>query len=36
MEVKALSLIGMKMKAAQLLYGDEIGLAIVPEDDGDF
>lgn len=36
MEVKASSLIGMKMNAAQLLYGDEIGLAIVPEDDGDF
>jgi hypothetical protein len=24
------------MRAAQLLYGDEVGGAIVPEDDGDF
>ena len=24
------------MKAAQLLYGDEVGGAIVPEDEGDF
>jgi hypothetical protein len=36
MEAKALSLIGKKMKAAQLVYGDEVGGAIVPEDDGDF
>ena len=36
MEAKALSLIGRKMKAAQLLFGDEVGGAIVPEDDGDF
>jgi hypothetical protein len=36
MEAKALSLIGRKMKAAQLLFGDEVGGAIVPEEDGDF
>ena len=36
MEAKALSLMGRKMKAAQLLFGDEVGGAIVPEDDGDF
>jgi superfamily II DNA or RNA helicase len=36
MEAAALSLMGKKMKAAQLLYGDEVGGAIVPEDDGDF
>ena len=30
MEAKALSLMGRKMKAAQLLYGDEVGGAIVP------
>ena len=35
MEARALSLIGMKMKAAQLLYGDEVGGAIVPQDEGD-
>jgi hypothetical protein len=35
MEAQALALIGAKMKAAQLLYGDEVGGAIVPEDDGD-
>ncbi len=35
MESRALALIGAKMKAAQLLYGDEIGGAIVPEEDGD-
>ena len=35
MESQALALIGAKMKAAQLLYGDEVGGAIVPEDDGD-
>ena len=27
---------GRKMKASQLLYGDEVGGAIVPEEDGDF
>lgn len=27
---------GRKMKAAQLVYGDEVGGAIVPEDEGDF
>lgn len=36
MEARALSLIGRKMKAAQLLYGDEVGGAIVPQEDGDF
>jgi len=35
MEAQALALIGAKMKAAQLLYGDNVGGAIVPEDDGD-
>jgi hypothetical protein len=35
MESQALALIGAKMKAAQLLYGDEVGGAIVSEDDGD-
>jgi len=27
---------GRKMKAAQLVYGDEVGGAIVPEEEGDF
>jgi len=36
MEEQALALMGRKMKAAQLLYGDEVGGAIVPEDSGDF
>mgnify|MGYP000639711951 CR=1 FL=1 len=36
LEADALSLMGQKMQAAQLLYGDEVGGAIVPEDDGDF
>lgn len=35
MEAHALRLIGAKMKAAQLMYGDEVGGAIVPEEDGD-
>jgi superfamily II DNA or RNA helicase len=35
MESQALALIGAKMKAAQLLYGDNVEGAIVPEDDGD-
>jgi len=34
MEARALALMGAKMKAAQLLYGDEVGGAIVPEEDG--
>ena len=34
MEEKALSLIGKKMYAAQLLYGDEVGGAIVEADEG--
>lgn len=36
LEDKALRLMGKKMKAAQLLYGDEVGGAIVPEEEGDF
>ena len=36
MEATALKLMGRKMKAAQLVYGDEVGGAIVPEDEGDF
>jgi hypothetical protein len=36
MEAKALALMGRKMKAAQLVYGDEVGGAIVPEEEGDF
>ena len=36
MEAKALAHIGRKMKAAQLVYGDEVGGAIVPEEEGDF
>jgi len=36
MEANALRLMGRKMKAAQLVYGDEVGGAIVPEDEGDF
>ena len=35
MEARALGLMGLKMKAAQLLYGDEVGGAIVPEEEGD-
>ncbi len=35
MEARALALMGQKMKAAQLLYGDEVGGAIVQESDGD-
>jgi hypothetical protein len=35
MEARALALMGQKMKAAQLLYGDEVGGAIVQEEDGD-
>jgi len=35
MEKKALQLMGRKMKSAQLLYGDEVGGAIVPEDSED-
>ncbi len=36
MEATALGLMGRKMKAAQLVYGDEVGGAIVPEEEGDF
>ena len=35
MEARALALMGRKMRAAQTLYGDEVGGAIVPEEDGD-
>ena len=35
MESRALALIGAKMKAAQLLYGDNVGGASVPEEEGD-
>ncbi|MCD6345728.1 MAG: DEAD/DEAH box helicase [Anaerolineae bacterium] len=33
LEANAIQLMGKKMKAAQLLYGDEVGGAIVPDDD---
>ena len=36
LEEQAMSLMGQKMHAAQLLYGDEVGGAIVPEEDGNF
>jgi hypothetical protein len=36
MESQALALMGRKMRAAQTLYGDEVGGAIVPMEDGDF
>jgi SNF2 family DNA or RNA helicase len=36
MEAQALALMGRKMRAAQLLYGDNVGGAIVPVEDGDF
>lgn len=36
LEEQALALQGRKMKAAQLLYGQQVEGAIVPEDDGDF
>ena len=36
LEAQALALMGRKMRAAQLLYGDEVGGAIVPAEDGDF
>jgi SNF2 family DNA or RNA helicase len=36
LEEKALTLMGRKIKAAQLLYGDEVGGALVPAEDGDF
>ncbi len=36
MEAQALALMGRKMRAAQMLYGDEVGGAIVPVEDGDF
>jgi hypothetical protein len=35
MEARALALMGQKMKAAQLLYGDEVGGAIVEQDESD-
>ena len=36
MEAQALALMGRKMRAAQLLYGDTVSGAIVPVEDGDF
>ena len=36
MEAQALALMGRKMLAAQSLYGDEGGGAIVPAEEGDF
>lgn len=36
LEEQALRLMGLKMKAAQLLYGDEVGGAIVPETNENF
>ena len=36
LEEQALRLMGKKMKAAQLLYGDEVGGAIVPDDGENF
>ena len=36
MKAQALALMGRKMRAAQTLYGDEVGGAIVPVEDGDF
>jgi superfamily II DNA or RNA helicase len=36
MEEMALALMGAKLKAAQQLYGDEVGGALVQTDDGDF
>jgi len=36
LEESALALMGQKMGAAQLLYGDEVVGALVPEDTGDF
>jgi len=36
MEETALALMGEKLKAAQQLYGDEVGGALVQTDDGDF
>jgi hypothetical protein len=36
MEATALVLMEKKMKAAQLVYGDEVGGAIIPEEKSDF
>ncbi len=36
LEAQALALMGRKMRAAQLLFGDEVGGALVPVEDGDF
>ena len=36
MEALALALIGCKMRAAQTLYGDEVGGVIVPVEEDDF
>ena len=36
MEERAVALVGEKIAAAQVLYGDEVGGAIVPEPEDDF
>ncbi len=36
MKAQALALMGRKMRAAQLLYGDTVSGAIVPVEEGDF
>jgi len=36
MEAQVLALMGRKMRAAQTLYGDEVGGAIVPVEESDF
>jgi len=36
LEEQAINLIGQKMKAAQLFYGDEVASALTDEDEGDF
>jgi hypothetical protein len=36
LEERALSLLGQKMKAASLFYGDEIASALTEEDESDF
>jgi SAM-dependent methyltransferase len=36
LEERALSLLGQKMKAASLFYGDEVSSALTEEDEGDF
>ena len=36
LEERALNLLGQKMRAAQLFYGDEVASALCDEEDGDF